>query len=366
MSEINRNEFQAALGRLEGLAKSQLYHTAGDSNPGTWAGTSQTDQDEHSDGIDDNGTDYNGVKKALALKVAKSKALTPSEVAIVKGEDPRRLIANKIAKGGKLTQAESWAIKKGFPFEKDGDDDDDDMDKTKKSGTAKASTSPSKASGGSGEDDDAKNVPDTNAGKDTDNEIEPDAKKSLGAAISGSSNLKKSIDMSPVLYEFARAIGQALEGTEARTTARITKSLAEAFAPLVHRVANLEKGFSGYANDQGNFNKGFAEAVIGIGQQLVGGSEVAAHAANMPAGGPKSQLRSLPGGGGVQAVQKSFGPGGLDTSTDQLNKAQITDVMFELVKKGQMNQLDVVKFDATGEMSPAVRGLVAASMGGTR
>jgi len=192
MSQINRDEFHAALCRLEGLANSQLYHTPSDSNPGTWAGTGQTDQDEHSDSIDDNGTDYSGVKKALANKVAKSKALTPGEVAIVKGEDPRQLIANKIAKGGKLTQAESWAIKKGFPFEKDDDKDDDDMDKTKKSGTAKASTSPSKAPA-SGTEDDANKVPETNAGTSKQEDIEPDAKKSLEGAVAGSNQLRKSI-----------------------------------------------------------------------------------------------------------------------------------------------------------------------------
>jgi len=379
MSTINRDEFHAALSRLEGLAKSQLFHTPSDSNPGTWAGTGQTDQDEHSDGIDDNGTDYDGVKKALANKVAKSKALTPAEVAIVRGarSDARKAIGTKIAKGQKLTQAESWAVKKGFPFGKNGDDDDDDDDDdTKKSGTAKASTSPEKAPP-SGTEEGAGKAPKTSAGADTDDEIEPDAnpgstKKSLGGAIANSQNLKKGIEMSPVLYEFARAMGEALEGVEARTAARINKALNDTVGKLATRIDALEKGMGGFMSEQTTFNKGFAEAMVGIGQQLVGGAEVNAAAAGAPVGGPKSHLRSVPGGGqgaapaGVQPVQKSFGPGGLDTGSDQINKAQITDVMFELVKKGQMNQLDVIKFDATGEMSPQVRSLVVASMGGGR
>jgi len=367
---INRDEFHAALSRLEGLAKGQLYHTPSDSNPGSWAGTGQTDQNEHEDGIDDNGTDYNGVKKALANKVSKSKALTPAEVLIVKGEDPRRAIADKIAKGGKLTQAESWAVKKGFPFDKDDDDDDkDDMDKTKKSGTAKASTTPGKAPA-SGTEDDAPKAPETNAGTSKQEDIEPDAKKSLHAATQTQPNLRKGIEMSPILYEMTRAIGVALEGAEARTIQAVNKAINNTVGSLVARVEALEKSFGGFANHQDTFNKGFAEAVIGIGQQLAGGVEVNAAAASAPVGGPKSHLRALPGGqqqpGQPQVMQKSFGPGGLDVSSDQINKAQITNTMFELVKKGQMNQLDLVKFDSTGEMSPAVRGLVAQAMGGAQ
>jgi hypothetical protein len=105
MSTMNRGEFQAALGRLDALSKGQLYHTPSDSNPGTWAGSGQEDQNEHEDGIDENGTDYNGVKKSLANKVAKSLALTPAEVAIASGNKAacRKSIGEKIAKGAKLT-----------------------------------------------------------------------------------------------------------------------------------------------------------------------------------------------------------------------------------------------------------------------
>src|SRR5690348_9682701 len=111
---VDKAKFNSALARLESMSKGQLYHTGSDSNPGTWAGTSQEDLNEHDDGIDANGTDYDGVKKALARKVEKSQALTPAEVAIVKGQDPRKLIAEKVSKGEALTPAETWAIKGGF------------------------------------------------------------------------------------------------------------------------------------------------------------------------------------------------------------------------------------------------------------
>lgn len=359
MSTMNRDEFHAALGRLDALSKGQLFHTASDSNPGTWAGTGQEDQDEHSDGIDENGTDYNGVKKSLAAKIAKSKALTPGEVAIVQGNRSacRKSIGDKIAKGSKLTQAESWALTKGFPFGKDEDKDDD----AEKSGMNKA-------------DEVAKTKKDSPAiiENDEDSKIEPDAKKSLGGAIAGTEHLKKGIEMSPILAEFARAMGVALEGVEARTAARVTKSLVDVVAPLVGRVENIEKSLGAFSGVQGEFNKSFAEAMLGIGQQVAGSVEVASQAATGPVGGPRSQLRAIPGGQGqqgVQAVQKSFGAGGLDTSGEAFAKSQITDTMFELVKGGQLNQLDLVKFESSGEMNPAVRQMVVGKLnaaGGAR
>jgi hypothetical protein len=352
MSTMNRDEFHAALGRLESLAKGQLYHTPSDSNPGTWAGSSQEDQNEHEDGIDENGTDYAGVKKALAAKVAKSKALTPAEVAIVKGQDPRKLISDKISKGESLTAAEGWAVKGGVAK----------MGINIGPAVKKGNDGPEKA-GVPGEDKDAGSVPDSNAGDD-DEEIEPDAKKSLAGAIGSTQNLKKGIEMSPILAEFARAMGVALEGVEARTASRISKSFAGALAPVVARIEMVEKSVSGLVSDQSSFNKSFAEAMVGIGQQLAGGAEVASAAASAPAGAPKSHLRAISGGqgggapAGVQAVQKSFGPGGLDVSGDQFAKSQITDAMIDLVKGGKLNQLDVVKFETSGEMNPAVRNMV--------
>src|SRR5574339_119269 len=100
---MDKDKFNSALGRLQDMAKSQLFHTGSDSNPGTWAGSPQSDLNDHEDGIDENGTDYNGVKKALAMKVEKCLALTPAEVMIIKGQDPRKVIAEKISKGQKLT-----------------------------------------------------------------------------------------------------------------------------------------------------------------------------------------------------------------------------------------------------------------------
>lgn len=329
-----RNQFTAALGRLESMAKggsTQLHHTGSDSVPGQHAGTSTSDyQDEHTDGIDENGTDYNGVKKALAAKVEKCQALTPAEVALVKGQDPRQLIAAKIQKGQRLTPAERWALNKG-------------ADKPSSPGTP-------------GEAKDANSVPDSHAGEAEPDEIEPDAKKSLQQAAAGKPNLSKGLEMSPILAEFASAMGEGLSSVSADVARQVQKSLQ----PFMQRLANLEKSM----NEQGEFNKSFAETLVGIGQHVAGGTEVGAAAAQQPAHAPKSHLRAIQGGQqpqgqpGVQPVQKSFGPGGLEMGGDQMNKSQVIGVMSDLVQKGKLNSLDVIKYESTGEISPQVQQIV--------
>jgi hypothetical protein len=355
---MNRAQFLQSLQRLETMAKggaTQLHHTPSDSDPGNWAGTSTSDdQDEHNDGIDDNGTDYNGVRKALAMKVERQKALSKAEVAIVKGQDPRPFIMAKIQKGERLTQAESWALKGGVAqILKSGTD--------MPSGGAEMGGSTTKP----GESKDANSAPPTHAGDKTE-DIEPDAKKSLQSGIAKSDGLRKGIEMSGILAEFARAMGEGLAGVEARTAQNIQKSLLAALEPVFARMGEIEKSLS----RQEEFSKGFSEAIIGIGQHVAGGTEVATAQATMPAGPPQSQLRAIPGGQapqqyqGVQAVQKSFGPGGLDVSMGNLQKSQIIDVMTDLVEKGRLNSLDVVKFETQNEISPQAQALVSQHLAG--
>jgi hypothetical protein len=348
---MKTEDFAASLNRLERLAKgtgqTQLFATPSDSNPGTWAGTSQEDVDEHDDGIDENGTDYNGVKKALASKVAKSKALTPAEVAIVKNTNPLTLIGNKIAKGQKLTSAEAWAVKKGFPFEKE-DEDEDEKD------VAKASTKPSPAPA-SGTQSDSKKVPETNPNKDTtDEDLDgdgTDAKKSFTNAVNNSTNLRKGIEMSPILFEVTRAIGEGLAGVEAGVVAKVNKSLA----PVFNRIERLENALQGFASNQGEFSKSIAEAVAGIGQHIAGTSQAQIQEVSSPVGAPKSRL---------QVMNKSFGPGGLDLSTESMAKSQIVDVMCDLVKSNKLHPLDVVKYETGGDISPSTLALVQAAVAG--
>jgi hypothetical protein len=347
-NEMPKEEFEKSLARLESFAKSQLHHTPASSRTTSWAGSSEQDQNEHEDGIDDNGTDYNGVKKSLAAKMAKGGNLTAAEVAIYNGQDPRAYLADKVTKGQKLTAVEQWAIKGGMPF---GMDEEEDMY------AKKSSPMPSKANA-PGENKDANSVPNTNAG-DKEEEIEHDAKKSLEGAIAKSQTLQSGIEMSPFLYEQTRALGEALKGTEAR----VVKSVMAALSPIVARVATLEKSVAGFASEQQDFNKSLADGVIAIGHQVSGTAELADVAASQAARAPRSQLRSIAGGqGGVQAVSKSFGGG---AGAEDISKSQVIEAMGEMVKSQSLSHLDLIKYETTGQMSPKTQQAVMAELTGT-
>lgn len=349
-NDVTKDQFVKSLSRLENLAKAQtpnvakgqLFHTAGDSEPSTtdgWSGS--TPQEQETMRVPyawENGTDYNGhegVKKALAEKVSKSQALTPAEVAIVKGENPLPIIGQKLAKGENPTPAEQWALKSGFKG----------LTKSEEGHKAKApgENSPSQA-------------PETHAGNDDEEAWQPQANahvgKSLSGAIEGTKHLEPGINMSPVLAEFAKAMAIALEGTEAR--------LIKAVNSLNQRIGNVEKVVSSTGSDQGEFNKSFAEAIVGIGQQVAAVASLADQVASAPVGAPKSQLRALPGGNGVTPLQKSFGPGGLDFGEGAIAKAQITGALVKMVEAKQLNPRDVIKWESTGEMSAQTQAAVQA------
>lgn len=340
-NEMPKEEFEKSLARLESFAKSQLHNTPQSSRTKAWAGSTEQDINEHESDIDDNGTDYNGVKKSLAAKLSKGVALTSAEAAIVSGSDPRQFIADKITKGLSLTAAERWAIKGGVA-QMFGKDDDEEFGKAKDMpGKAKAP----------GEAKDANSVPPTNVG-DKEDEIEQDAKKSLDSAIAKSQTLQSGIEMSPFLYEQTRALGEALKGTEAR----VVKSVMSAIYPIIKRVENLEKGLNGFATDQQDFNKSLADGVIAIGHQVSGTASLTNVAASQAARAPRSQLRSVPG---VQAVNKSFGHGAAD-----INKSQVIEAMGEMVKSQKLNHLELIKYETTGQMSPQTQQEVMAAIQG--
>lgn len=338
MATMKKDDFKKSLERLEVMAKGQLFHTGSDSDPGSWAGTGAKEENAFEpDGIDDNGTDYNGVKKSLADKVAKSQALTPAEVAIVKGTDPRPFIADKVSKGQPLTPAESWVVKGGF----------DKMNKGEGQAPGNAAAN------------------EMNPAKD-DGEVEQQAKKSFDNAVNQSNVLQKGLEMSPLLVEFARAIGVGLEGVEARVATHVTKSLVEAFGPVLKRIDAVEKSLAASTKEQDNFNKSLADAIVGIGHQVAGTAEVAVASASAPVGPPRSQLRAVSNSNGnVQVIQKSFaGPGGLDVGEGSLAKSQIVNVMTDMVKANKLAPIDVIKYESSGELRADVQQAVAAFMQG--
>lgn len=348
MSTVDKNEFQKSLARLESMTKGQLFHTPGDSAPGNWAGSAPTDEDSMDDGIQENGTDYDGVKKGLSAKLERTQHLTKAEIAIVKGVNPYPFVKEKIAKGEGLTAAERW-VTKGFGrkvFEKF----------AKAEGMANSPTPDAAAE----ENKTARNVPGNAVANKEDGKEEPEAaSKSFAAAAASQPDLQKAINMSPVMHQFAVAMGQALDGLEARVTERVVKSLA----PLAGDLGAISKALSEKIALDGEFQKSLATAVVGIGEHVAGAAEVGAQNQHLPAGGPRA-LRAIPGGQqqGAQpgVVQKSFGAGGLDVGEGAMAKSTVVAVMADMVKSGKLDPLAVVKFEATGEISGQVQQAVSA------
>lgn len=346
MATVKGGDFQKSLERLQSMAKSQLHHTASDSNPGVWPGGAQEDLDEHGGDthIDDNGTDYDGVRKSLADKIRKSEPLTPAEVAIADNANPLPAIQAKLAKGQALTAAEAWALNGGF-------------DASTGSYISKASTKPSPA-GKSGEDDDANSVPESNAGG-KESEIEQDAKKSFDGAVSKSLELQKGLELSPFLYELTNAIGAALGGAEER----VVKSLANTIGALAQRVESIEKSQATTTAAQDEFNKSLAEAVVGIGETVGATADATAQQAQLPVGAPKSQMRQgAAGGNDINVMSKSYaGPGGLEMN---MSKNIISDALVELAKSNEVQPIEVVRFESTNDLLPATRAKVEALVRG--
>lgn len=345
---MKKEEFEKSLSRLQNMAKgsgaTQLYHTPSDSEPGTWPGGRQEEQNEHEDNIGDDGTDYQTVRKSLANKVRKSQALTPAEVAIAEGRNPRPMIGDKVTKGEQLTPAENWALKANFM----GTGDTANKSKDKPSDNL---DTPGEQGGQSA-------APPTHAGSKKDGEVEEDAKKSLEQSVNSSLELQKGVEASAFLYEFARAIGDALGTAEAN----VTKSITQAVNQLAQRVENIEKSLA--AGDE--FNKSLADAVVGIGEALGASQEVGLNKALEPAGGPKSNFRPEAGPqnqGQINYVEKSYGPGGLEAD---LSKSQVRDAMVDMVQKGSqgISHMDVLKFEHTGEILPQTRDRVLAHLKG--
>jgi hypothetical protein len=152
--------------------------------------------------------------------------------------------------------------------------------------------------------------------------------------------LQKAIEMSPFLAEFAKAFDSRLSIMEQNYQDKLTKALNSVLENLGEY---LEERFS----HQGEFNKSLAEVVAGIGHGLSANIQQTAEMAQAPAGPPKSTLRSVDGG--AKPIEKSFaGPAG----GEALSKSQVLGAMTDMVEKSQLNPLEVIKYENTGQIRP--------------
>jgi hypothetical protein len=290
---IDTSEFFKSLGKLEALAKgdateedvekSQLFHTSGNSKRGTWpGGDTKKIGNKWDDSIGSDGTDYKAARKAIAEKVMKGEALSPTDIEILKSD--------QVEKGDDVDKGEGQeAVNKG-----------------------------------KGEDEEK-------YGKD----------KACKSLTEGNEQLTKAIEMSPFLSEFAKAFDERLNMLEERNNDQVVKAVN---AMLESLGEYLEPKFS----KQGEFNKSLAEVVSGIGHGLSTNIQQTAEMAQAPVAAPKSTLRAIPGG--VKPLEKSFEGGG--EGNDTLTKSQVLGAMSDMVEKGSLNPLEVIKYENTDQIRP--------------
>lgn len=313
MSKITKHDFFKSLERLEALAggsgdemrKSQIV-TGGNSEVSSWpGGEKEKIGDNWDDSIGEDGTDYKAqkVRKSIIEKVAKGIALSPSEVEILKGD---------------MDRAEPFGGKES-PEEEEAEEEAKEKTKGKRRPPPKE------------EEDEDEGAKGKLFGK------------SFTDVLSENDTVQKGVEVSDFLTEFAKSFGHGLDHLESRITERV--------------VGTVMGALQQFAGEQGNFNKSLAEAVVNIGHGLAGYIQQDAARSEEPAGPPKSQLRTVPGQ--VNVLQKSQGGGPFEG----MSKAQVLDRMTDLVEKGGLNPLEVVKYESTGEMSPHIEQKLMKSMG---
>lgn len=165
----------------------------------------------------------------------------------------------------------------------------------------------------------------------------------VGKSLSEESEtLQKGIEMSPFLAELVKAIDCRFAMVEERQNEQIIKA---ANGILENLGEYLEPQFE----KQGEFNKSLAEVVSGIGHGLHANIQQTAELGQAPAGAPKSTLRAIDGG--TKPIEKSFaGPGG--DGGEVVQKSQVLMAMTDMVEKGNLNPLEVVKYENTNQIRP--------------
>jgi hypothetical protein len=340
---ITQQDFFKSLGRLEALAngsdqeqmdKSQIC-TGPNSEVTSWPGGTKGDiGDKWDDSIGADGTDYAGgakkIKKAreeIAKKILKGMPLDPNEVALLKSD-----YESNFAKGDGGDDKGSLA---GL-FGKKDDDKDEDKGKKKDKGRDKKKDEEEDED----EDEGGGGGPPMPMGKEGGGPPMMPMGKSFADEVQSNETLRKGIEVSEFLSEFAKSFAIGLHGMEARIMNNV--------------IGQVVGALNEYAGTQAAFNKSLADAIVNIGHGVSGTIQQAEQMAQAPAGPPKSQLRAIPQN--VNVLQK-----GQQQQGNQLTKAQMLDRMADLVEKGKLNSLEVIKFESTNQLSPATEDIVMKS-----
>lgn len=282
---------------------SQVFHTPSNSDPGSWAGSRGEMVPE--DGATDS-VSTNGTDYAAGM---------------------RKSILAKLHKGHTLTAEEVDFVSKGGMAPPFGKKDEDDKDDAKK-GAGVVSPTDIAAKAHDDEEDDKKLV---------NRMVKDDAKKSLSDVASEIPSVQRGLEVSEFLAGFAEAVNKSLRNLEERVVGRVLGAM------------------SSESSSTGEFQKSLAEAVYNLGQAVTLQAQRIEQVETAPARGPKSTQ--------VAVMEKSFGG---SPEGDSLSKAQVLDGLGEMLTKGQVSPMSIIKFESTGEIDELTYGKVRATMAGRR
>lgn len=265
----------------------QVNKNVDDSDRSSWAGSTWKDVPKNgaTDGIDDNGTDYDGgaegMMKSILDKLSKGAQLTPQEYAMVKGAILPPKDADDVNKAKTKKAADMGGAPPGMPMADPGEEDKD-------------------------------------------KELADMLGKSLGQHAASDPRVRAGFEVSEFLVGVVDVMNKSLLSTEAR----IASKQAQA------------------AEAQAQFNKSLAEAVNNLAQVLGLQAQRIEQVESTPAAAPRSVTKSLGGNGGEQ----------------QLTKSQILSTMVDLVKSGNLDGREVVRFETTGQIRPEIANKVQAAL----
>lgn len=309
----------------------QLFHTASNSDPGGWAGSSWRGEGWE-DMIEANGTDLGAVRKlgksiarGIMAKLNKGLPLSARETAFVsKGG------MNFLDKKEKEEKSYAKAMKKedaADEMEKavDEDEDEDEVEKAM-------------------DEDEDDDHPDVAEDKKLVREmVKPGAMKKAKADVSKSlldhavenPAVQQGFEVAEFLAGWAQVMHKSLQSAEARIADRILTAIARSEA----ETGEVSKSMAGALASLGE--------VLAAQQQRIDQIEVGAARA------PKSQMTVQKSG--VVPSPADGGANGLES----MNKSQIAERLLDLVKKSEATPQDVLKFDASGILSPDLARKIA-------
>lgn len=165
--------------------------------------------------------------------------------------------------------------------------------------------------------------------------------KSFEENVQGNETLQNALELSDFLREFSGVFSKSLGRLEQRTA----EMVSDAANSILKQVGSyMDERFGA----QSKFNKSLAEAVVNIGHGVAGTLDHQNELGNQPVGPPRAQL------GGARPIEKSFQGGG----DNGLSKAQKLDIMCDLVQKGQLNPLEVTRFETTNFLRPEIDTMI--------